>query len=138
VSTTFTITTGASSCTGTNNYPLRASMGGSQPSSPWRKAPAPAMLAGLVLMLGLRRRSRFLRRNGVLTLSLAMMFALGFAGMALTGCSNGASGAAAPTPTATGSTTTTAAGSYNLTIDARDSVSFPISASGAGTITVTN
>jgi subtilase family serine protease len=83
--------------------------------SPWKRLPLPASLAGALLLISLRGRSRRLRSK-VLSASLALglIVALSFSGLALTGCGGSSS-------TATNNTTTTTndtpAGTYTITIN---------------------
>lgn len=100
-------------------------VGPSAPSSPWKRVPVPAALAGGLLLIGLRRRSRLLRAG--LGLGLIVMFSL--AGVGLTGCSNRSTNN-------TITTSNTAAGTYTITVTGTDSVSPAITSSATVTLTV--
>jgi len=97
--------------------------GPSAPVSPWRRLPIPAALAGGLLLIGLRRRSRLLRAG--LGLGLLVVFSL--TGLGLTGCSN---------TSTTATTSNTAAGTYTITVTGADSVNPAITASTTVTLTV--
>ena len=100
------------------------------PASPWRSAPVPPMLAGLLLVGCLKRRSRLLRGG----LALGLVFALGLSGLGLAGCSN--QSAPATNTTTTTTTTTAPTGTYSFSLSASDSVNTAISAT-SNTFTIT-
>jgi subtilase family serine protease len=137
VSTTFTIYTSASSCSTSGVTALHVASSKpptlpAGPSSPWKQAPIPAALAGMLLIACSRRRSGMLRISGTLAISL---FALGISSFALTGCSNNASGT---TSTSTTTTTTTNAtpGTYSFVVKGTDNASSSITSSATVSLTV--
>ena len=95
----------------------------SAPASPWNRLPVPAALAGGLLLIGLRRRSRLVRAG--LGIGLLVVFSL--AGVGLTGCSN---------TSTTATTSNTAAGTYTITVTGADSVNPAVTASTTVTLTV--
>ena len=99
---------------------------GPMPVSPWRSAPMPVALAGLLLAGCFKRRSRLFRAS----LALAVTLALGLSGLGLTGCSNKSPGAT--TTTSTNAPT----GVYSFSLSASDSVNASISAT-SNTFTIT-
>jgi len=80
--------------------------------SPWKHLPLPASLAGALLLVSLRR-SRLRSKLLTASLTLGLVFALSFSGLALTGCGGS-------TSTTTNNTTTTTnytpAGTYVITV----------------------
>ena len=83
-----------------------------QRPSPWKQLPLPASLAGAFLLLTLRR-SRLRSKLLATSLTLGLVFALSFSGLALTGCGGNA------TTTNNNTTTTTnytPAGTYVITV----------------------
>jgi subtilase family serine protease len=109
---------------------------GPLPYSPWKHAPVPSTLAGLLLMACLSRRSRRLRS---LSLALVAVAALG-ATAGLSGCSSSAASTAPNTTTTTTTTTsttgTTPTGTYTITVAGFDQKSSTITASTSFTLTV--
>lgn len=86
------------------------------PQSPWKQLPLPASLAGTLLLVSLRRRSRRLRSRLLsASLALGLLLALSFSGLALTGCGGGNS------TTTTTTINNTPAGTYNIQITGTDS-----------------
>ena len=82
--------------------------------SPWKQLPLPASLAGALLLISLRGRSRRLCSKILnASLTLGLVVALSLSGLALTGC-----GGSSSTATTTNITTTndTPAGIYTITI----------------------
>ncbi len=96
--------------------------------SPWRKAPLPAALAGMLLLFGLRRRgNRNLLRIGLSLLVVAM---LSLSGLGLTACSNNSTSTVTTTPG------DTPAGTYSVQIIGTDSVSSALTSTANVTLTV--
>ena len=92
-------------------HPTAAQPGNNSPASPWRRLPLPGSLAGLLLIAGLDRRSRRLRRLWLRGgLALGLLLALLCGGLGLAGCSGGSSNST------TTSSNATPAGTYTLTI----------------------
>jgi len=108
---------------GAHGMALSAPSTPSAPASPWKRLPVPAALAGGLLLIGLRRRSRLLRAG--LGLGLLVVFSL--TGLGLTGCSN---------TSTTATTSNTAAGTYTITVTGADSVNPAITSSTTVTLTV--
>jgi subtilase family serine protease len=101
------------------------------PLSPWKQLPLPASLAGALLLVSLRRRSRRLRSSLLLaSLTLGLVFVLSFSGLALTGCGGGSS------TTNTTNTNDTPAGVYTITVTGTDSTTKTITSSTTITLTV--
>jgi hypothetical protein len=139
VSVPFTIYTSAATCNAQgltpetrpgsgkiifNRIPSRA-VAAHAPTSPWKRLPIPAAaLAGTVILVCFRRRSKLLRAS--LAIGLALL--LSFSGLGLTGCSNNNS--------STSTAGDTAQGSYTLTLSAVDSVDPTITATTTFTLTV--
>jgi subtilase family serine protease len=115
---------GSGTSTATNRAPARP--------SPWKHAPVPVTLAGLLLVAGLSRRSRRLRG---LALVLVAVAALG-ATAGLSGCSSSAPPAAVTTTTTTTTTAATPTGSYTITVYGFDSTNSAITSTPA-TFTLT-
>jgi subtilase family serine protease len=101
--------------------------------SPWKQLPLPATLAGTLLFVCVRRRSRRLLSS---TLALGLLLTLALTGLGLTGCSGGSS-----TSNGTGSTTTTTttspAGTYTITITGTASATPTLTSTASFTVTVT-
>ncbi len=108
---------------GAHGMALSTPFGPAAPASPWKRLPIPAALAGGLLLIGLRRRSRLLRAG--LGVGLLVVFSL--TGLGLTGCSN---------TSTNGTTSNTAAGTYSITVTGVDSVNPTITASTTLTLTV--
>ena len=97
---------------------LRSSLNPTTPASPWRRLPIPAALAGTLVLIGLRRRSKLLRAS----LALGLLLLVSFSGLGLTGCSNNTS----TTPVV--NTNNTPAGTYIITLNGADSVNANVTA----------
>ena len=82
-----------------------------RPSSPWRRLPLPASLAGALLVLSLRR-SRLRSKLLAASLTLSLVFAFSFSGLALAGCG----GSTTTTNNITTTNNDTPAGTYTITI----------------------
>jgi hypothetical protein len=81
--------------------------------SPWKRLPVPASLAGALLLISLRGRSRRLRSKLLsASLALGLVFALSISGLALTGCG----GSSTTNNNITTTTNDTPAGTYTITI----------------------
>jgi hypothetical protein len=113
---TYTIYTSSTSCSAAAARPGSGSLSrNSTPTpprqSPWKRLPIPASLAGAVLLLTLRRRSRRLGSK-LLSASLAILLAatLSLSALSLTGCGSSSS-TAAPV-------NITPAGTYTITFTA--------------------
>jgi hypothetical protein len=109
---TYTIYTSSTAC------PTPAVVRGTQtvsrnspnPQSPWKQLPLPASLAGAILLVSLRRRSRRLRSSLLsASLALGLLFTLSFSGLALTGCGGSSS-------TNSSTSNDTPAGTYTITV----------------------
>jgi hypothetical protein len=113
----YTIYTSSAACSGTGaarpGVQKASSDTPGHPRSPWKQLPLPASLAGAFLLLTLRHRSCRLRSK-LLTasLTLGLVFALSFSGLALTGCG----GSSTATNNITTTTNDTPAGTYVITI----------------------
>ncbi len=94
--------------------------------SPWKRLPLPAALAGSLLLIGFRRRSRLLRAS----MALGVLALLSFSGLGLTGCSNNSTSS---TNNSLGNTTP---GSYAITITGTDSVTPTLTNTTTVTLTV--
>jgi hypothetical protein len=95
----------------------------SRPSTPVSRWPLPAAFAGtLLIVFGLRRRSRLVRAS----LTLGLLLLLSVAGLGLSGCSSSA--VAAPN--------LATKGSYSLTLTGTDSVNPTLISSSTFTLTI--
>jgi subtilase family serine protease len=127
VTSTYTVYTSASACTsagavavGTQTASLSSSAAPHHPNSPWKQLPLPATMAGALLLVCSRRRSRLLRSKLLRAgMALSLLLVLSFSGLGLTGCSS-SSTSTSNTGTNT-STTNTPQGSYIITITGTDS-----------------
>jgi len=101
--------------------------------SPWKQLPLPASLAGALLLVSLRRRSRRLRSRLLsASLNLGLLVALCFSGVALTGCG----GSSAIDNTMNTMSNDTPAGTYTITVTGTDSKTPTITSSTTFTLTV--
>ncbi len=134
VTASYTIDTTSTACasgaavvTGKSKKVASLNPASHQPKSPWKQLPIPPALAGTVLLVCFRRRSRLLRA----AMALGFLLVLSFSGLGLTGCSSGSSASTTPPPT-----DNTPAGTYTFTVTGTDSNSSTITASNTFTITV--
>ena len=134
VTASYTIDTTSTACasgaavvTGKSQKAASLNRASHQPKSPWKQLPIPPALAGTVLLVCFRRRSRLLRA----AMALGFLLVLSFSGLGLTGCSSGSSASTTPPPT-----DNTPAGTYTFTVTGTDSNSSTITASNTFTITV--
>ncbi len=135
VNSSYTVYTSTSACTsagavrrGSLTAANRPAAAPHPPASPNRRIPLPATLAGILLLAGLGRRSRWLRSRLLSGgLALGLLLALSFSGLGLTGCG----GSSSNTSTTSGNTP---AGTYSLTITG---ASGSITSSTTITVTVT-
>ena len=93
--------------------------------SPWKRLPLPAALAGSILLIGFRRRSRLLRAG----MALGVLALLSFSGLGLTGCSNNST-------SNTTNLSNTTPGTYAITVTGTDSVTATLTSSTTVTLTV--
>jgi hypothetical protein len=97
------------------------------PRSPWKQAPLPVTLAGLLALVGFKRRTRLFRAG----ISLAILGVLSFGCVNLTGC------VATPAPqVATPANLLTPTGVYTLTLNGVDSSNPTLTSSTTFTLTV--
>ncbi|WP_182278062.1 protease pro-enzyme activation domain-containing protein [Granulicella sp. 5B5] len=144
--TTYTFDTSSSACSAAGIGTFRATPAarhialnalpgkpGPAPSkAPWRTTSL-AALAGLTLVGSFRRRLRLNRAGLILVLVLTM----GFSGLALSGCSNGAQGASGNAGGTTTTTTNASPGTYNFIVYASDSIYHNINNGNGAAFTVT-
>jgi len=138
---TLTVTTNTTSgnCT-TGTTPLLKHVSGgvakAAPAgkSPWKRAPLPVAMAGLLLLLCVRRRSSLLRVG--ISLGLVVVFSL--AGLGLTGCSSSSSANNGTSTPVTPPTNPNAspAGTYTIIITGTDAASSTLTTSATFSLTI--
>jgi subtilase family serine protease len=99
--------------------------------SPWKRAPLPVALAGLLVAFCTRRRSRLLRAG----IALGFVMLISLAGFGLSGCSNNSS-AGSGTTTTTTTSYNSAKGTYTIGLSASDSLNPTLGQNTTFTLTV--
>jgi hypothetical protein len=99
--------------------------------SPWKRAPLPVALAGLLVAFCTRRRSRLLRAG----IALGFVMLISLAGFGLSGCSNNSS-AGSGTTTTTTTSYNSAKGTYTIGLSASDSLNPTLGQTTTFTLTV--
>jgi subtilase family serine protease len=99
--------------------------------SPWKRAPLPAALTGVLIVCSFRRRARRLRS----IVSFLFVATVALAAMGISGCTPGATLGSATSAVSTTSSVS-AAGTYTLTVTASDSTNPTLSSTATITLTV--
>jgi hypothetical protein len=141
VTASYTVYTSTSSCTAEGAVRLGPQKSASLnpgtaphlPKSPWKQLPIPATLAGTLLLVCFRRRSRLLRSSLLRAgMALGLLLVLSFSGLGLTGCS----GSSASTNNNNTTSSNTPNGTYTITLTGTDSRTSTITTSTTFTVTV--